>query len=97
MPKYVTLVRWTDQGVRDVNETVQRTEQVRQRMEALGGRLETILWTQGRYDVIAISEAPDDETAAAMTLRIASQGAVRTEVLRAFNAEEMGRILQRLG
>ena len=97
MPRYVTLVNWTDQGVRNVKETVQRTEQVRQLMESMGGRLETILWTQGRYDLVAVSELPDEETAAAATLRIASQGAVRTEVLRAFDAEEMGRILAKVG
>jgi uncharacterized protein with GYD domain len=97
MPRYVTLVKWTDQGIRNVKETVQRTEQVRQMMESMGGRLETIFWTQGRYDLVAISEAPDEETAAATTLRIASQGAVRTEVLRAFDAEEMGRILAKVG
>ena len=97
MPRYVTLVNWTDQGIRNVKETVQRTEQVRRTMESMGGRLETILWTQGRYDLVAVSEAPDEETAAATTLRIASQGAVRTEVLRAFDAEEMGRILAKVG
>ena len=77
--------------------TVQRTEQVRRTMESMGGRLETILWTQGRYDLVAVSELPDEETAAAATMRIASQGAVRTEVLRAFDAEEMGRILAKVG
>ena len=63
----------------------------------MGGRLETVLWTQGRYDLVAVGEMPDAETAAAATLRIASQGAVRTEALRAFDAEEMVRVLAKLG
>ena len=97
MAKYVVLVNWTDQGVRTVKETTQRAEQVRQLVEQMGGRMETLLWTQGRYDLVGIMEGPDEETVAAIGLRIAGQGAVRTETLRAFDAEEMGRILQRLG
>ncbi len=97
MPRYVTLVNWTDQGVRNVKETVQRTEQVRRMMESMGGRLETFLWTQGRYDLVGVIEAPDDETASAIALRSAGRGTTRTETLRAFTAEEMTAILGKLG
>ncbi len=97
MPRYVALVTWTEQGIKDVKETTQRAEQVRQMIEQMGGRMDTFFWTQGRYDFVAIAEAPDEETMAAIMLRVGSQGAVRTETLRAFDAEEMGRILQRLG
>jgi uncharacterized protein with GYD domain len=61
--------------------------------EQMGGRMDTLLWTQGRYDLVGIMEAPDEETAAAVSLRIAMRGAVRTETLRAFDTDEMGRIL----
>ena len=97
MPRYVTLVTWTDQGVRDVKQTTQRAEGVRRMVEQMGGRMDTIYWTQGRYDLVAVVEAPDDETAAAMLLKVGGLGAVRTETLRAFDAEEMGRIVQKLG
>ena len=97
MAKYVVLVNWTDQGIRAVKETTQRADHVRQLVEQMGGRLDTLLWTQGRHDLVAVIEAPDDETVSAIGLRIGAQGAVRTETLRAYDAEEMGRILQRLG
>lgn len=97
MPQYVTLVSWTDQGVRDVKETVRRAEQVRELVRQMSGDMHTLYWTQGRYDLIAITEAPDDETMAAISLRIGSTGSVRTEVLRAFDAAEMGRVLAKLG
>ncbi len=97
MAKYVVLVNWTDQGIRHVQETTQRAEQVRQLVEQMGGRLDTIFWTQGRYDLVGILDVPDDETLAAIALRIGMGGATRTETLRAFEAEEMGRILGRLG
>ena len=97
MAKYVVLVNWTDQGIRNVKETTQRADHVRQLVEQMGGRLDTLLWTQGRYDLVGVMEVPDDETVAAIGLRIGAQGAVRTETLRAFDAEEMGRVLGKLG
>ena len=97
MPRYVILVNWTEQGARTVTETTQRAEQVRQMVEQMGGRMESLLWTQGRYDLVGVMEAPDEETAAAVGLRAGMAGAVRTETLRAFDAEEMGRILAKVG
>ena len=96
MPKYVILINWTEQGAQRVTETTQRAEQVTQMIEQMGGRVETLLWTQGRYDLVGIIEAPDEETAAAVGLRAGMGGAVRTETLRAFDAEEMGRILTKV-
>ncbi len=97
MPRYVVLVKWTEQAVRSVTETTQRAEQVTQMVAQLGGRMEALYWTQGRHDLVGVMEAPDEETAAAVGLRVGMQGAVRTETLRAFDAEEMGRILAKLG
>ena len=96
MPRYITLVHWTDQGIRDVKVTLQRGEQVRTMTREMGGDLHTLYWTQGRYDLVAVADAPDDATIAAITLRIGTAGNVRTEVLRAFDAEEMGRILAKV-
>jgi uncharacterized protein with GYD domain len=96
MLRYVALVNWTDQGIRNVKESTKRAEQTRQMVEQMGGRM-TLYWTQGRYDMVAIIEAPDEETASAMALRIGSAGNVRSETMRAFDATEMGRILGKLG
>ncbi len=96
MPRYVTLASWTDQGIRDVKGTLQRAEQVRTMARDLGGEMPTLYWTQGRYDLIAVTDAPDDATVAAIALRIGMSGNVRTEVLRAFDAEEMGQIITKL-
>ena len=96
MPTYVTLLKWTEQGIRNVRDTANRAEQARQAAERLGGRMTTVLWTQGAYDVVAISEFPDDETATAFLLATGMQGNLRTETMRAYTAEEMQRILQKL-
>ena len=97
MPRYVILVDWTEQGARTVADTIQRAEQVTQMVGQMGGRMEHLYWTQGRHDLVGIMEAPDEETAAAVGLRAGLAGAVRTETLRAFDAEEMGRILAKVG
>ena len=96
MPTYATLFRWTDQGIRAARDTVSRYEQARQGIEQGGGRLISFYWTQGTYDGLAILEWPDEETATAFLLALGMQGNVRTETLRAFTAEEMQRILQKV-
>jgi uncharacterized protein with GYD domain len=58
MPKCVILTNWTEQGAQSITETTQRAEQVRQMVEQMGGRMETLLWTQGRYDLVGIMERP---------------------------------------
>ncbi len=97
MPQFVVLTSWTDQGIRNVKETLARAEQVRTMAREMGGEMHTLYWTQGRYDIIAVIDAPDDATLAAIALRLGTSGNVRTEVLRAFDAEEMGQIVAKLG
>jgi uncharacterized protein with GYD domain len=96
MPTYVALFKWTEQGVRNVKETVARTEQNRAAIDKAGGRLVGVWWTQGAYDVVAVAEFPDDETASAVMLSINMAGSVRTETMRAYTADEMQGVLQKL-
>lgn len=93
---YVTLIKWTDEGVKNIKGTVTRSEGAREAIEQAGGRLISLYWTQGHYDVVAITEWPDEESAMAMLYLVEMGGNDRTEALRAFNAEEMQRILQKL-
>jgi uncharacterized protein with GYD domain len=96
MPTYVTLIQWTDQGVRNSKNTVQRARAFRDDVERRGGKLLSIYWTQGHYDIVATVEAPDDQTAMAAMLAVGGLGNVRTETLRAFNETEMDSILQQV-
>jgi uncharacterized protein with GYD domain len=97
MPRYVLLLNWTDQGIRTYRETVRRVEDGRAAAEQLGLRILDVYWTLGRHDLVAVGEAPDDETVTAFALQLGSQGNVRTETLRAFDADEMSRIIGRTG
>jgi len=96
MPTYVMLVNWTDQGIRTAKDTINRVTAIRQAAQALGVRVTANYWTQGQYDALLIAEAPDDETVSRFALGAGMQGYIRTLTMRAFTAEEMGRILQGL-
>jgi len=97
MAKYVVLVDWTDQGVRSAKDTVTRLEQAREVFGKKGISFESVYWTLGRHDMVAVLDAPDDATVAAALMQLGSAGNVSTETLRAFSAEEMSGILQHLG
>ena len=97
MPTYVLLLNWTEQGVRNVRETVDRYEQPQPMVEQRGVTLRETYWTVGPHDLVAIGAAPDDETMSAAALTLASQGNVRSTTMRAFSADEMRGVLQRLG
>ncbi len=96
MPTYVSLVKWTDQGVKNAKDTVQRAGAFSGDVERRGGKLLNIFWTQGRYDLVVTIEAPDDQTAMAALLTVGGLGNIRTETLRAFNESEMASIIQKM-
>lgn len=96
MPAYIALIDWTDQGVRDFKDSVDRYEAAQSAFESLGVRFTDVRWTLGAHDLVAAVEAPDDETLAAALLAVAAQGNIRTTTLRAFTGEEMRSIIGRV-
>ncbi|MEJ6846697.1 GYD domain-containing protein [Sinorhizobium fredii] len=96
MAHYVLLADFTDQGVKAVKDTVKRAEAFRQMAEKSGVTVQALFWTLGQYDVVVVAEAPDDNTATALSLSVASLGNVRTQTLKAFDAEEMKKILAKM-
>ncbi|MEV0976820.1 GYD domain-containing protein [Streptomyces sp. NPDC049915] len=93
MPTYVTLLSWTDQGIRNYKDTAKRAESFASAVQKLGAKLLSIYWTVGPYDLVAIVEAPDDETVTAALLQLGGVGNARSTTLRAFGREEMERII----
>ena len=96
MSTYVVLNSFTEQGIRNVRDTTKRADAVRDMAKKFGVQVKEIYWTLGRYDVVAIFEATDESSITAMMLALASAGNVRTEMLRAFNREEMNGVLGKL-
>jgi uncharacterized protein with GYD domain len=88
---------WTDQGVRNAKDTIQRSRQARDAFKQMGVELETIYWTLGKHDIVAIMNAADDSAATAAMLRIGAQGNLRSTTMRAFDESEMTAILGKLG
>ena len=97
MPTYVTLVNWTDEGIRNVKDTVKRLDRGAEVAQKYGVKLQQAYWTVGPYDMVSIVEGPDGEAISAYLLEVCSAGDLRTITLRAYDREEMSEILQRLG
>lgn len=97
MPHYVSLVNFTDQGIRNFSDSPKRAQAFEDMMGQLGGSVKTIYWTLGAYDLVVVTEAPDDETATAAALKVSSQGNVRTTTLRAFDVDEIKAVIEKAG
>jgi len=93
MPKYIGLYQFTEQGIKAFDGSVQRARAAATAAEQMGGKLQSIHWTMGPYDLVAIADFPDDDTAAAFGLKLASLGNVRTTTMRAFDESEMTKIV----
>ncbi|MEU5614089.1 GYD domain-containing protein [Streptomyces sparsogenes] len=93
MPTYVALLSWTEQGARNYKDTAKRAESFGSAVNKLGAEILSIYWTIGPYDLVTVLEAPDDETATAALVQLGGVGNVRSTTLRAFDREEMERII----
>jgi uncharacterized protein with GYD domain len=96
MPTFVVLYKFTDQGARDVKGTVQRASEARAENERRGFKVQGLYWTQGRYDMVAVVEAPDEQAMLAGLFNISHAGNVRSETLRAFTADEVAAATQKM-
>jgi len=97
MPTYVSLIHWTDQGIKDYKDSMSRAEDFTKLVESSGGRVRELLWTVGEYDIVSVVDMPDDETATAALLRVGSLGNVRSNTMRAFGPDEMTTIMGKTG
>ncbi len=96
MPKFIVLLNYTDQGIRNIKDGPQRVREAISGAEAAGAKVEAWYLTMGAYDAITIADVPDDETAAALLLALGSHGNVRSQTLRAFSLDEFERILAKM-
>jgi uncharacterized protein with GYD domain len=96
VPLYISLMRWTSQGIGGLPAWRERLEDAERDIEEAGGKLVDVWVTLGRFDVVEVFEAPDDETAALVLLTLQRRGGVETETLRAFSREEAENIIRRL-
>jgi uncharacterized protein with GYD domain len=93
MATFVSLVRYTEQGIRNVKDSPARLDATKKAFQAAGGELKHFFLVMGKYDIVIVSEAPDDEAAARLSLALGALGNVRTETLRAFAEPEFRKII----
>jgi uncharacterized protein with GYD domain len=97
MPSYVSLIHWTDQGIKNYKDTTSRAADFRKLVESSGGRVRELLWTVGECDIVTVIEFPDEESGMAALLQVGSLGNIRSNTMRAFNTEEMTSIIGKTG
>jgi len=93
MAVYVTLIKFTERGVKDIKDTCKRATEFKAHAKKHGIEVKEQYWCMGAYDGLIVFEAPDDETATAAMLSLSSRENVTTQTLRSFSAAEMNKIL----
>jgi uncharacterized protein with GYD domain len=96
MARYISLLRFADQGIRNVKDTIKRGDAAIAEAEKMGMKIIEEYWTMGAYDGVVVFDAPDDETMTAFALKVSSLGNVKTHTMRAFRKEEMEGILAKI-
>ena len=89
MATYITLLNFTDQGIRNVKDSPERLNAFRAMAEKLGVSIKSVYFTVGNYDIVTVVEGPDEAVTAAL-LKAGSLGNVRSQTLRGFSPDEKG-------
>src|SRR5438132_3512598 len=97
MPTYLSLLNWTDQGIRNIKDSPKRLEALKKTLKDMGGEMKAFYMLQGAYDLALISELPNDEALAKLVLKIGAAGNVRTTTMRAYPEGEYRKIMGELG
>jgi uncharacterized protein with GYD domain len=96
MATYISLVRWTGEGIKKVKDSPSRLEAVKKAYKAMGAELKEFYMVMGQYDMVVVGDVPNDEVGAKLALMIGSQGSIRTETFRAFTEKEYKKIISDL-
>jgi len=96
MPTYIELINWTDQGIRNIKEAPQRIDAFKKAVESAGGKVNGFYFTMGKYDIITIIEAPNDDAIANIAISTGSKGSIRSETVKAFTEDQFRKIITKL-
>ena len=93
MPTYITMLRYTQLGIKNIKQSPGRLDAAKKAFKAVGAEVKDYYMVMGQYDAIVICEAPDDDTMAKLALTTGSQGNVHTETVRAFTEDEYRKLI----
>ena len=96
MSTYIMLVGWTQKGIENIKDSPDRLDAAKKAFEAAGAEIKAFYLVTGKYDMIVVAEAPDDETIVKLALAVGSSGGIRSETLRAFKEDEYREIIAAL-
>jgi len=96
MTTYIQILRFTQQGIEKIKESPTRLDAAKKLYKSMGCEMKAFYLVMGQYDVVVVTEAPDDETASKLALAIGAQGNVRTETLRAYTESEYRKLIAAL-
>ena len=96
MPTYISLVSWTDEGVKNVKESPERLDDFKKSVQDAGGKVVGFYLTMGRYDMVVITESTSDEVIASNMLSTARKGSIRSETMKAFTEDEYRAIISKV-
>jgi uncharacterized protein with GYD domain len=92
MATHISLINFTDQGIRNVKDSPNRAEAFMGLASKLGLQVKSMYWTAGNYDLVVVTEG-SDEAAMAALLTTGTMGNVRSQTLRAYSASEIKKII----
>jgi uncharacterized protein with GYD domain len=93
VPTYITLGKWTQEGIQKIKESPARLDAFKKTVQAMGGTFKGFYLVTGQYDIVVITESPDDMAMAKAALATAAKGTITTQTLRAFTEEEYRKII----
>jgi len=96
MQTYMTTIHYAQQGIENIKDTPMRLKTARELYKSMGAEIKSFYLSMGHYDVIVISEAPDDETATKLAMTIISAGPIRAETNRLFTEDEYSKLIAEL-
>jgi uncharacterized protein with GYD domain len=97
MARYITLLSFTEQGIKTIKDWDKRVAATKERFDRAGGKLVDVYLTLGEYDAVAITEAPNDEAALRAAIEYGLAGNGRSRTMRAFTSDETARIVKQIG
>jgi uncharacterized protein with GYD domain len=92
MATYISLLSFTEQGIRNVKESPARADAAKAMAAKMGVNFKSLYWTVGQYDLVAIVEG-SDEAVTAFLLKTGSMGNIKTQTMRAYTADEFAKIV----
>ncbi len=93
---YVVLTKLTNQALKNIKESPARAQQSAEGIRKMGGKVLSMHYTQGEYDMVSVVQWPNEEAGMAFALALSASGNVTMQTMRAFSVEEMSDIVKRM-